>query len=49
MPEPYEHLNPMPFEAAVQMELELAEDLRAAGIFDLTTYFRRGCSYFLSR
>jgi hypothetical protein len=27
----YEHLNPMPFEAAVQMELELAEDLRAAG------------------
>ena len=31
MPELYEHLNPMPFEAAVQMELELAEDLRAAG------------------
>jgi hypothetical protein len=29
MPELYEHLNPMPFEAAVQMEL--AEDLRAAG------------------
>jgi hypothetical protein len=29
MPELYEHLNPMPFEAAVQMELELAEDLRA--------------------
>jgi hypothetical protein len=26
----YEHLNPMPFEAAVQMEVELAEDLRAA-------------------
>jgi hypothetical protein len=26
-----EHLNPMPFEAAVQMEMELAEDLRAAG------------------
>ena len=31
MPELYEHLNPMPFEAAVQMELELAEDLRALG------------------
>jgi hypothetical protein len=31
MPELYEHLNPMPFEAAVQMESELAEDLRAAG------------------
>ena len=31
MPELYQHLNPMPFEAAVQMELELAEDLRAAG------------------
>jgi hypothetical protein len=31
MPELYEHLNPMPFEAAVQMETELAEDLRAAG------------------
>ena len=31
MPELYEHLNPMPFEAAVQMELELAEDLRDAG------------------
>jgi len=31
MPELYEHLNPMPFEAAVQMELEPAEDLRAAG------------------
>jgi hypothetical protein len=31
MPELYEHLNPMPFEAAVQMELELAEDLRAEG------------------
>ena len=30
-PELYEHLNPMPFEAAVQMELELAEHLRAAG------------------
>jgi hypothetical protein len=32
MPELYEHLNPMPFEAAVQMELELAEELRAAGL-----------------
>jgi hypothetical protein len=31
MPELYEHLNPMPFEAALQMESELAEDLRAAG------------------
>jgi hypothetical protein len=31
MPELYEHLNPMPFEAAVQMEADLAEDLRAAG------------------
>ena len=31
MPELYEHLNPMPFEAAVQMEVELAEDLRADG------------------
>jgi hypothetical protein len=31
MPEHYEHLNPMPFAAALQMELELAEELRAAG------------------
>ena len=31
MPELYEHLNPMPFEVAAQMEEELAEDLRAAG------------------
>jgi hypothetical protein len=31
MPELYEHLNPMPFEAAAQMEIELAEDLRAQG------------------
>ena len=31
MPELYEHLNPMPFEAAAQMEKELAEDLRAEG------------------
>lgn len=30
-PEYYEHLNPMPFEAAVQMEKDLAEDLRRAG------------------
>ena len=31
MPELYAHLNPMPFDAAVQMEMDLAEDLRAAG------------------
>jgi hypothetical protein len=31
MPELYEHLNPMPFDAAAQMESELAEDLRADG------------------
>jgi predicted GIY-YIG superfamily endonuclease len=31
MPELYQHLNPMPFEAAVQMETDLAEDLRTAG------------------
>jgi hypothetical protein len=31
MPELYQHLNPMPFEAAAQMERELAEDLRAEG------------------
>jgi hypothetical protein len=31
MPELFEHLNPMPFEAAAQMEEELAEDLRAEG------------------
>ena len=31
MSELYEHLNPMSFEAAVQMEIELADDLRAAG------------------
>ena len=30
-PELYEHLNPMPYEAAVQMEMDLAEDLRRAG------------------
>ncbi len=31
LPELYEHLNPMPFEAAAQMEKDLAEDLRQAG------------------
>jgi len=31
MPELYEHLNPMPFGAAAQMEQDLAEDLRRAG------------------
>ncbi len=31
MPELYAHLNPMPYEAALQMELELAEDLRNEG------------------
>jgi hypothetical protein len=31
MPEFYAHLNPMPFEAATQMEQDLAEDLRRAG------------------
>ncbi|MGC3988678.1 MAG: hypothetical protein QM796_03120 [Chthoniobacteraceae bacterium] len=31
MPELYEHFNPMPFDAAVQMEMDLAEDLRAEG------------------
>jgi hypothetical protein len=31
MPELYEHLNPVPFEAAVHMEIELADDLRAEG------------------
>jgi len=31
LPEFYEHLNPMPYEAAAQMEMELAEDLRAEG------------------
>ena len=31
LPELYEHLNPMPFEAAARMELDLAEDLRRAG------------------
>ena len=31
MPELYQYLNPMPFETAAQMEMELAEDLRAEG------------------
>lgn len=31
LPEFYEHLNPMPFEAAVEMEKELTEDLRREG------------------
>ncbi|HEX4085461.1 MAG TPA: hypothetical protein VHY22_11155 [Chthoniobacteraceae bacterium] len=31
MPELFAHLNPMPYEAAAQMEVELAEDLRAEG------------------
>ena len=31
MPELYAHLNPMPYEAAVQMERDLAEDLRNEG------------------
>ena len=31
LPELYEHLNPMPYEAAAQMEMELAEYLRLAG------------------
>lgn len=31
LPELYQHLNPMPFEGAAQMEKDLAEDLRAEG------------------
>jgi predicted GIY-YIG superfamily endonuclease len=31
LPELYEHLNPMPYEHAVQMEKDLAEDLRGQG------------------
>lgn len=31
LPELYEHLNPMPFEAAAQMEKDIAEDLRNEG------------------
>ena len=31
LPELYEHLNPMPYEHAAQMEKDLADDLRAQG------------------
>jgi predicted GIY-YIG superfamily endonuclease len=31
LPELYEYLNPMPYEAACQMEKDLAEDLREQG------------------
>jgi predicted GIY-YIG superfamily endonuclease len=31
LPAFYQHLNPMPYEAAAQMERDLAEDLRRAG------------------
>jgi hypothetical protein len=31
MPELFEHLNPMPYEHALQMEKDLAEDLRLHG------------------
>jgi hypothetical protein len=31
MPELYAHLNPMPYDAAAQMERDLAEDLRGEG------------------
>jgi hypothetical protein len=31
LPELFEHLNPMPFEAAEEMERDVAEDLRRAG------------------
>ena len=31
LPELYSHLNPMPFEAATEMERDLAEDLRNEG------------------
>jgi hypothetical protein len=31
LPELYAHLNPMPYEAAAQMEQDLAEDLRRTG------------------
>ena len=31
LPALYEHLNPMPYEAAAQMEKDLAEDLRRTG------------------
>ena len=31
LPEMYEHLNPMPYEHAVQMEKDLTDDLRVQG------------------
>jgi predicted GIY-YIG superfamily endonuclease len=31
LPELYAHLNPMPYDAAAQMEQDLAEDLRSQG------------------
>lgn len=31
LPELYAHLNPMPYEAALQMEMDLAADLRREG------------------
>ncbi len=31
LPELYAHLNPMPYEAALQMEMDLAADLRMEG------------------
>jgi hypothetical protein len=31
LPELYAHLNPMPYEAAAQMEKDFTEDLRRAG------------------
>jgi hypothetical protein len=31
LPDLFQHLNPMPFDAAVQMEKDLTEDLRAEG------------------
>jgi len=31
LPELYAHLNPMPYDAAAQMEIDLTEDLRRAG------------------
>ena len=31
LPDLYAHLNPMPFEAAARMEIDLAEDLRRGG------------------
>ena len=31
LPEMFAHFNPMPFAAAVQLERDLAEDLRAQG------------------